>query len=142
LNGVENGPRFSQGTTASLRGITGDKGPLLKTEYAGDLKEWCEQTTVSTQPAVSLPIKLLHYNYIAFAKTGSGQYPQLKAPQKLPTIKHAWVFSQGGTKTRIFAPFENLKRSFYQDRLATNIGKPEKRDAFSYRRVLMLAFPV
>jgi hypothetical protein len=28
------------GTSASVRGITGDAGPLLKTEYAGDLEEW------------------------------------------------------------------------------------------------------
>ena len=37
------------GTTAVLRGITGDAGKLLATEYAGDLQEW-EASLAATAP--------------------------------------------------------------------------------------------
>ena len=43
------------GTTASLRGITGDAGPLLKTEYAGDLQEW-ELTLGAGVPSINTGI--------------------------------------------------------------------------------------
>jgi hypothetical protein len=35
------------------------------------------------------------------------------------------------SKNGIFAPFIYQKRTFYQDRLGTNIGKTQKRDRFS-----------
>jgi hypothetical protein len=37
------------------------------------------------------------------------------------------IYEGGGTKTHIsFAPFDTKKRSFYQARLGTNTGKPQK----------------
>ena len=43
------------GTTASIRGITGDDGPLLKTEYAGDLREW-ELSLAAGVPSINTGI--------------------------------------------------------------------------------------
>ena len=45
------------GTTASLRGITGDAGPLLKTEYAGDRQEW-ERSLAAGIPSINTGISV------------------------------------------------------------------------------------
>ena len=43
------------GTTASLRGITGDAGALIKSEYAGDEREW-ERSLAAGIPTVNTGI--------------------------------------------------------------------------------------
>ena len=48
------------GTSASVRGITGDAGPLLKTEYAGDLAEW-EQSVAAGIPSINTGISEMWY---------------------------------------------------------------------------------
>eukprot|EP01052_Picozoa_sp_SAG31_P006744 SAG31_NODE_313_length_17858_cov_34.811307_10_plen_127_part_00 len=48
------------GTTAILRGITGDAGSLLKTEYAGDLKEW-ESSLAAGIPSINTGISEMWY---------------------------------------------------------------------------------
>jgi hypothetical protein len=48
------------GTSASVRGITGDAGPLLKTEYAGDLEEW-EQSVAAGIPSINTGISEMWY---------------------------------------------------------------------------------
>ena len=44
--------------------------------------------------------------------------------------------ADGMLKTVFLEPFYVYKRSFYQDRLGTNIGKPQKQTVFSCRAVL------
>lgn len=48
------------GTSASLRGITGDRGPMIKTEYAGDLGEW-EQSLAAGIPSINTGISEMWY---------------------------------------------------------------------------------
>ena len=48
------------GTTASLRGVTGDAGNLIKTEYAGDLQEW-ELSLRAGIPSITTGISEMWY---------------------------------------------------------------------------------
>jgi hypothetical protein len=55
----------------------------------------------------------------------------LQQPEFVYSAGHA-----GGDEVRkrvFLQPFDTIKRSFCQDRLGTNIGKTQNRDAFSYR---------
>ena len=48
------------GTTASLRGVTGDAGALIKTEYAGDRQEW-QLSLEAAIPSVNTGISEMWY---------------------------------------------------------------------------------
>ena len=48
------------GSTASLRGVTGDAGPLIKTEYTGDQREW-ELTLEAGIPSINTGISEMWY---------------------------------------------------------------------------------
>jgi len=48
------------GTTASLRGVTADAGALIKTEYAGDEREW-EQSLAAGIPTINTGISEMWY---------------------------------------------------------------------------------
>ena len=49
-----------EGTTASLRGISGDDGPLIVFEYGEDTKEWTE-TLAAGIPAINTGISEMWY---------------------------------------------------------------------------------
>ena len=74
------------GTTASLRGITGDAGPLLKTEYAGDRQEW-ERSLAAGIPSINTGISVrntpsLHRSRVlpCLLRPSSSPYPGVPRP--------------------------------------------------------------
>jgi hypothetical protein len=69
-----------------------------------------------------------------FTQTGSGQTEGTLPKRLLCFLRDRAGISQevgaAGAKNATFCAIYILKRTFYQDRLGTNIGKPQKRVAF------------
>ena len=71
------------GTTASLRGITGDAGPLLKTEYAGDRQEW-ERSLAAGIPSINTGISVRNTAPLCIAHARSLAFvPPSRVPRPL-----------------------------------------------------------
>jgi len=97
------------GTTASLRGITGDAGKLIQTEYAGDQLEW-EHSLADGIPTINTGISEMWY-LDRVSKICSNQ-PGGRDP-KVPPSSYFW---QTWQTYRDHDPYANLARATMDNR--------------------------